>query len=88
MRFKANFETRNVGDDTLVVLSEQAGGNVEKILKLNKTASEILDMVHSGMSEQETAEAMAKKYTIGWEKAASDVQKVLTQLAKQGILEL
>lgn len=87
MKFN-NFETRNIGDDTLIVLSEQSGNNVEKVLKLNKTASEILGMVSSGMSEAETAAAMAKKYTIEHAKAASDVQKVLAKLAEQGILEL
>ena len=88
MKLKADFETRNVGDDTLVVLSEQNADNVEKVLKLNRTAAEILQMVSSGMSEPEAASAMAKKYTIERERAASDVKKVLTQLAEQGILEL
>ena len=86
MKFN-NFVICFVGDDTLVVLSEQ-NGDVDRILKLNKTAAEILQMVSSGMSKEDTASAIAKKYTIKSEKAASDVQMVLTQLAEQGLLEL
>ena len=86
MKFK-DFETRQVGDDTLVVLSEQSGDGVEKILKLNKTAAEILTLLSSGKSEQDTAMEISKSYEIEPEKAAADIGKVLTELKELGILE-
>lgn len=57
------------------------------MLTLNKTASEIWDLLSEGKTKEEIVSALTKKYGITAEKAEQGTDRVLAILSDEGILE-
>ncbi len=61
--------------------------NTEKVIKLNQTASKILNYVKEGLEASDIAKKLADEYDITKDAALADVEKTISELAQLGVIE-
>lgn len=64
-----------------------AGGSFNGMVRSNKTAGEIIDMLSSPITREEIIDAMLEKYDAPRELIAADVDKVLSALREIGAID-
>ena len=85
MRLKDEFVTQEI-DDTQVMVA--AGGNAfNGVVRSNKTAAFIVDMLRDDVTKDDIVDAMCKKYDAPREVIAADVERILEKLRSIGALD-
>ncbi len=87
MKIKKGFAKRKIGARYVVVTTGELSREMNIIIEMNETSSEIWDMLDKGMSVEETAKALSEKYGIDYEKALSDIEKLIEQMKETGVFE-
>lgn len=83
MKINERFELKNLGDS--VVLIEKA--MPKRLIKLNRTAAEILSAITDGADKNEVAAMMSEKYDIEVEKSKQDVESAIEKFVEAEIIE-
>ena len=85
MRLKDEFVTQEI-DDTQVMVA--AGGNAfNGVIRSNKTAAFIIDMLRDDVTKDDIVDAMCSKYDAPREVIAADVERILEKLRSIGALD-
>ena len=84
MKLKKDFITHNTGTEQLMI---SAGGTFNGMVRSNKTAGEIIDMLSVKITREEIIERMLEKYDVTREVVEADVDKVLSALREIGALD-
>lgn len=87
MKIKTGFVTQTLGEKTIVVSTGELSKTFHGMIELNTTGTDIWNWIAEGLSEEQVAKKLAKKYGITLEKAKSDVRKFIRQMEKAGVLE-
>ena len=87
MKIKKGFAKRKIGGRYIVVATGELSKEMNIIIEMNDTSSDIWDCIEKGMSVDETASALSEKYGISLEKAKSDTENLIEQMAAAGIFE-
>ena len=87
MKIKKGFAKRKIGSRFIVVTTGELSREMNVIIEMNETSSDIWDFIEKGMSIEETANALSEKYGIDYEKALSDTEKLVAQMKETGIFE-
>ena len=87
MKIKEGFAKRKIGSRYIVVTTGQLSKELNIIIEMNDTSSDIWDYIEKGMDVDSIAEALSEKYGISFEKAKSDTQKLISQMQQAGIFE-
>ena len=83
MRLKDSFVTHDNKDGQVMV---DASGQFSGIIKSNKSAAFVVDMLKEEHTEEELVEALFAKYDAPMEVLASDVHGLIAKLRKAGAL--
>ena len=85
MRLKDEFVTQEI-DDTQVMVA--AGGDVfNGVVRSNKTAAFIVDMLSDNVTKNDIVDAMCKKYAAPRDVIEIDVERILEKLRSIGALD-
>jgi len=84
MKLSKDFITQDI-DGTQVMVS--VGDGFHGIVRSNRTAADIVDLLAEETTEEEIVEAMAEKYDAPREVIEEDVQKILQTLRGINALE-
>ena len=87
MKIKKGFAKRKIGNRFIVVTTGELSHELNIIIEMNDTSSDIWDCIEKGMSVDEIALTLADKYGISAEKAKSDTEKLIAQMQEAGIFE-
>ena len=85
MRIKSEFITHWSNDRQLMVCINKDG--FHGMVRSNKTAAEIIDILKEDTSEEQIVAIMQKKYTVQDDIIKEDVEMVINNLRKIGALE-
>lgn len=85
MRIKSEFITHWSNDQQLMVCINKDG--FHGMVRSNKTAAEIIDILKEDTSEEQIVAIMQKKYTVQDDIIKEDVEMVINNLRKIGALE-
>ena len=86
-RMKNGFIKRIVGDSNIIVAVNDMSEKFRKLVRLNETSNFILDQALSGDKDDKIAEKLAVAYCINDDNAQQDVNTILNELEKLGIME-
>ena len=87
MKIKEGFAKRKIGARFVVVTTGKLSKEMNIIIEMNETSSDIWDMIDKGMSVEDIASALSEKYSIDYEKALSDTEKLISQMKETGVFE-
>ena len=85
MKLKDNYITQNIEDTQFMVAVGETSFN--GIVKSNKTAAFIVDLLKEETTKEQIVDAMCRKYDASRERIAADVDKILDKLRSIGALE-
>ena len=78
MKLNKQFVTKDMGDSQVIVA---VGGAVfSGVVRSNRTAAFIVDLLKEETTEEAIVAAMLEKYDVSEEKARADIEKVLNTL--------
>lgn len=86
MKIKQGFVKRKIKDKFLVVAVGQARKEYRNFIELNQTASLIWDYISVGKTSEEIAEEFVKEYKIDFDNALADINEIIHELQKEGII--
>ncbi|MCQ2418015.1 MAG: PqqD family protein [Oscillospiraceae bacterium] len=84
MKLKANFMT-HMDEDTQILIDVSA--KFSGLVRSNKTASEIVNLLGRETTEAEITAEMMRKYDASEEVIAADVHRIVAQLRSIGALD-
>ena len=85
MRLRDEFVTQEIDDTQLMVA---AGGDAfNGVVRSNKTAAFIVDMLSDDVTREDIVDAMCRKYDAPREVIAADVKRILAALHSIGALD-
>lgn len=87
MKIKEGFAKRKIGSRYIVVTTGELSREMNVIIEMNDTSSDIWDYIQKGMDIDEIAAALAEKYDISVDKAKQDACKLIEQMRETGIFE-
>ena len=87
MKIKEGFVLRRVLDEAVVVTVGEASKTFHGIVKLNDSAADIWEWISRGLSKDEIAQELAKKYELSDAKAIADVDAMIKQMSEAGLIE-
>ena len=87
MKIKKGFAKRKIGSRYVVVATGELAKEMNIIIEMNETSSDIWDFIEKGMSDGEIAFALSEKYEIPLEKANFDVLSLIEKMKEAGIFE-
>lgn len=87
MKIKEGFIKRKIGNKFLVVTAGELSKELNIMIELNETSSDIWDGVANNLDENDIAQGLVEKYGIGFEKAISDVKSIVNQMTQAGVFE-
>ena len=87
MKIKNGFAKRKIGNRFIVVTTGELSREMNVIIEMNETSSDIWDMLEEGMTVEQTASALSEKYGVEYEKALSDTEKLVAQMKETGVFE-
>ena len=87
MKIKEGFVLRRVLDEAVVVTVGEASKTFHGIVKLNDSAADIWEWISRGLSKDEIALELAKKYELSDAKAIADVDAMIKQMSEAGLIE-
>ena len=85
MKLKDNYITQNIEDTQFMVAVGETSFN--GIVKSNKTAAFIVDLLKEETTKEQIVDAMCAKYDAPRERIAADIDKILEKLRSIGALE-
>ncbi len=83
MTISKKYIIKSVGNFSMIIDI----ANTDSVIKLNQTASLILNCVRDGLNADDITKALCKEYDIEEEKANADVDKTISELIKLGVIE-
>lgn len=84
MKLKQEFITHMDGDQQMMV---DTSAKFSGLLRSNKTAAEIIEMLKTDTTEEKIVSAMQKKYDVPQATLQADVHKIIETLRSVGALE-
>lgn len=87
MKIKDGFAKRKIGSRYIVVTTGKLSKEMNIIVEMNETSSDIWDYIEEGMNTDQIASALSENYGISLEKAKSDTEKLIEQMKEAGIFE-
>ena len=87
MKIKEGFAKRKIGGRYIVVATGQLSKELNIIIEMNDTSSDIWDCIDKGMSVEETAAFLAGKYDISPDIALRDTERLIEQMKQAEIFE-
>ena len=87
MKIKEGFAKRKIGGRYIVVATGQLSKELNIIIEMNDTSSDIWDCIDKGMSVEETASFLAEKYDISPDIALRDTERLIEQMKQAEIFE-
>lgn len=87
MKLKNGFILHDVGDEHLVVATEDALKTFHGMIRNNASANFIFQQLQRDTTEEKIVTAMLEKYDAPKEVIASDVHRVIAQIRKAGLLD-
>lgn len=87
MKIKEGFAKRKIGSRHIVVTTGELSKELNIIIEMNDTSSDIWDYIEQGMEIDEIAAALSEKYEIPFEKAKSDAEKLIEKMQQAGIFD-
>lgn len=87
MKLKEGFMTHEVGGEHMVVAAGEAGKIFNGLIRNNKTAGFIYDMLLQETTEEQIVDAMLEKYEASREQVLADVRRIIGEIRKAGFLD-
>lgn len=87
MKIKEGFIKRKIGNKFLVVTAGELSKELNIMIELNETSSDIWDGVANNLDVNDIAQNLVDKYGIDLEKAISDVNSIINQMTSAGVFE-
>lgn len=87
MKIKEGFIKRKIGNNFLVVTAGELSKELNIMIELNETSSDIWDGVANNLDVNNIAQNLVDKYGIDLEKAISDVESIVSQMTDAGVFE-
>lgn len=84
MKLKSTFITHTTESEQLMISSD---GKFNGMVRSNRTAAEIIDLLKNEITKEEIVLEMQNKYGVAQEILSSDVEKVLAALRQIGALD-
>ncbi len=84
MKLKKEFITHTSGDEQLMI---SAGGSFNGMVRSNKTAAFIIDLLKEDITKEEIVDKMLEVYDAEREVIAADVDKVIDALLSIGAID-
>lgn len=86
MHLRYAFETVELDDQIVAVPVGDSSAKLHAILKLNKTAAFIFELLKNDVTEEEIVEALLDEYDESREKIVSDTHKYVEDFKEKGLL--
>ena len=87
MKIKTDYITQQVGKHQYMIPTGQEAENFKGMIRGNKTAAAIIDLLKQETTEEAVTDAMLKRFDAPRERIAADVHKVVETLRSVGALE-
>ena len=87
MKIKEGFVIREVMGNYVAVAVGNASKSFRGMVKLNRTAADIWQLIDRGMDEEEICRAMLKEYDVESERLCADVHRIIEDLCAKGFVE-
>lgn len=90
MKLKKGFELRDVCGEKVIIASGIENVDFSKMISLNESAAYLwttLEKMSDGFSTEEAVAALRKEYEVSEEQAQKDVNELLEDWKKQGLIE-
>ncbi len=87
MKIKENYVMRDVAGQAIVIAIGEEGERFKGMINLNRTGKDVWTYLEKGMDLVEIAKKIAEKYEVDENTAVQDVQIMLDELYKVGVLE-
>ena len=86
MKRKDGFVLQTIGEDTFAVALTPASAAVGSMIKLNRTAALLFDLLEKECTEEDCVNALTARYGVAREVAERDVAAFLAGLSEAGLL--
>lgn len=87
MKLKYTFELVDMGDEIIAVPVDDSAAELKGVIKVNKAAGEIMELLENDTTPEAVAEALAAKYDNSREEMALIVETAIKNLREMGVLE-
>lgn len=87
MKIKKGFIVRQINNDYVVAAVGEQSKNFNGIIRLNKTAKFIWDMLEKDCKKQDIVQALLQHYDIDKQRAEQDTEHFIQKLEEAEILE-
>ncbi len=85
MKLKYSFEVVDMGDQVIAVPVGNNADQIHGVIKLNREAAEILQMLNDGLDEESIKTALGQKYDNDSSAIGSYVEKVIEYIENIGV---
>ena len=86
MKLKESIVINSVADDFVAIDTKIADNRFNGMVKLNKTAKDILEILKNDISEEDLLKCLAKKYDVNIEDVKEDVLDIISKLQSIGFI--
>lgn len=87
MKLKQGFMLHTVNGEHMAIATGKAAQTFHGLVRNNETADFIYNRLLQDTTPEDIAEALCAEYDVSFEKALSDVQKLVERLRTAGFLE-
>lgn len=87
MKLKQGFMLHTVNGEHMAIATGKAAQTFHGLVRNNETADFIYNRLLQDTTPEDIAEALCVEYDVSFEKALSDVQKLVAKLRTAGFLE-
>ena len=88
MKIEQGFEIKKIFEQYIIVATGELSKTFHGIIKLNKTGFEIWNLIDNGLNKEQIIEHFVKKYSIDYNKATNDVNKIVQQMIEAKVVKL
>lgn len=87
MKLKYKLEMVNMGNEIIAVPIGENAQQLQGVLKINKEAKEIINLLQMDVSEEEIVTHLAKKYENEYDDLKPLVHKFISRIQELGLLD-
>lgn len=87
MKLKKGFLLHDVGDEYMVVATEEAAAVFNGLIRNNATANFIFSQLLTDTTEEQIVDAMFAQYDAPRERISADVHNIIKRLRDEGFLD-
>lgn len=87
MKIKSGLISHQIGEQYVTVASGDAGDVFNGMIRSNSVANDILKMLEYETTEEEIVNQLYARFDAPREKISSDVNQIITQIRKAGLLD-